>query len=186
MQTDGRIKRIAIVGGGTAGWIAASALARKVGRTCSIQLIESPDIPTIGVGEATIPGIIDFLKILGIDQQDFMRHTQATIKLAIRFVDWHHLGHRYWHPFGPFGVFVDRLPFYHFWHKARAEQLNVDLSHFSLEIAMAEGVSFLVKAVSTCRVPAQIMPDCCPVPVAPLEPSSRRLLGTQVIQFLSK
>jgi tryptophan halogenase len=143
MQTDGRIKRIAIVGGGTAGWIAASALARKVGRTCSIQLIESPDIPTIGVGEATIPGIIDFLKFLGIDQQDFMRHTQATIKLAIRFVDWHHLGHRYWHPFGPFGVFVDRLPFYHFWHKARAEQLNVDLSHFSLEIAMAEQNRFI-------------------------------------------
>jgi tryptophan halogenase len=143
MQSDRRIKRIAIVGGGTAGWIAASALARKVGRTCSIQLVESPDIPTVGVGEATIPGIIDFLKFLGIDQQDFMRHTQATIKLAIRFVDWHHLGHRYWHPFGPFGVFIDRLPFYHFWHKARAEQLNVELSHFNLEIAMAEQNRFI-------------------------------------------
>ena len=89
MQTDRRIKRIAIVGGGTAGWIAASALARKSGHSCSIHLIESPDIPTIGVGEATIPGIIDFLRFLGIDLQDFMRHTQATIKLAIRFVDWH-------------------------------------------------------------------------------------------------
>src|SRR6185436_18174681 len=143
MDTDNRIKRIAIVGGGTAGWIAASALARKVGRTCSIQLIESPDIPTVGVGEATIPGIIEFLKFLAIDLQDFMRHTQATIKLAIRFVDWHHLGHRYWHPFGAFGVFIDRLPFYHFWHKARAESLNVELSHFNLEIAMAEANKFI-------------------------------------------
>jgi tryptophan 7-halogenase len=143
MQTDRRIKRIAIVGGGTAGWIAASALARKIGHTCSIQLIESPDIPTIGVGEATIPGIIDFLRFLGIDQQDFIRHTQATIKLAIRFVDWQQIGHRYWHPFGAFGVFIDRLPFYHFWHKARAESLNVELSHFNLEIAMAEANKFI-------------------------------------------
>ena len=72
-----------------------------------------------------------------------MRHTQATIKLAIRFVDWHHIGHRYWHPFGAFGVFVDRLPFYHFWHKARAESLDVELSHFNLEIAMAEANKFI-------------------------------------------
>jgi len=143
MQTDRRIKRIAIVGGGTAGWIAASALGRKLGRTCSIQLIESPDIPTVGVGEATIPGIIDFLRFLGIDLQDFMRHTQATIKLAIRFVDWHHIGHRYWHPFGAFGVFIDRLPFYHFWHKARAQSLDVELTHFNLEIAMAEQNRFI-------------------------------------------
>lgn len=143
MQTDRRIKRIAIVGGGTAGWIAASALARKVGHMCSIQVIESPDIPTVGVGEATIPGIIDYINFLGIDLPDFMEHTQATIKLAIRFIDWHHLGHRYWHPFGPFGVFIERTPFYHFWHKAHALGLDVDLSHFNLEIALAEQNKFI-------------------------------------------
>jgi tryptophan halogenase len=143
MQTDRRIKRIAVVGGGTAGWIAASALARKLGRNCSIHLIESPDIPTIGVGEATIPGIIEFLRFLGIDQQDFMRHTRSTIKLAIRFSDWQHIGHRYWHPFGAFGVFIDRLPFYHFWHKARAQSLHVELDHFNLEIAMAQANKFI-------------------------------------------
>ena len=137
------IKRIAIVGGGTAGWIAASALAKKVGHTCSIQLIESPDIPTVGVGEATIPGIIDFIRFLGIEQNDFLEHVQATIKLAIRFIDWHHIGHRYWHPFGPFGVFIDRLPFYHFWHKAKANGLDVDLRDFNLEIAMAEQNRFI-------------------------------------------
>ncbi|MBB6092437.1 tryptophan halogenase [Povalibacter uvarum] len=143
MQSDHRIQRIAVIGGGTAGWIAASALARKVGRTCSIHLVESPDIPTIGVGEATIPGIIDFLKFLGVDQSDFIEHVQGTIKLGIRFNDWHHIGHRYWHPFGPFGVFIDRAPFYHVWHKARAQGLDVDLSHFNLEIAMAEQNKFI-------------------------------------------
>ena len=124
MQTDRRIKRIAVVGGGTAGWIAASALARKLGPACSIQLIESPDIPTVGVGEATIPASSTFSGSSGSTCRISSRHTQATIKLAIRFVDWHHIGHRYWHPFGAFGVFIDRLPFYHFWHKARAESLE--------------------------------------------------------------
>lgn len=143
MHTDRRIRRIVIVGGGTAGWIAASALSKKVGHTCSITLIESPDIPTVGVGEATIPGIIDFIRFLGIDLSDFMEHVQSTIKLAIRFIDWHHLGHQYWHPFGPFGVFIDRLPFYHFWQKARAAGHDVDLSHFNLEIAMAQQNKFI-------------------------------------------
>ena len=143
MGSDQRIQRIAIVGGGTAGWIAASALSRKLGATCSIHLIESPDIPTIGVGEATIPGIIDFINFLKIDQADFIEQVQATIKLGIHFIDWHHLGHRYWHPFGPLGVFIDRAPFYHFWHKSRAQGLDVDLAHFSLEIAMAEQNKFI-------------------------------------------
>jgi tryptophan halogenase len=141
--SDKRIKRIAIVGGGTAGWIAASALARKLGRTCSIHVIESPDIPTVGVGEATIPPIIDFIKFLNIDQNDFMTHVQSTIKLAIRFIDWRHLGHEYWHPFGPLGVFIDRQPFYHYLHKARAQGMDIDLGHFNLEIAMSQANKFI-------------------------------------------
>jgi tryptophan halogenase len=141
--SDRRIKRIAIIGGGTAGWIAASALARKLGRTCEIYLVESPDIPTVGVGEATIPAIIDFIKFLNIDQNDFIEQVQSTFKLAVGFIDWHHLGHRYWHPFGPFGLFIDRVPFYHFWHKARAEGLNVELRHFNLEIGMCQENKFI-------------------------------------------
>jgi tryptophan halogenase len=143
VQRPRAIKTIAIIGGGTAGWIAASMLARKVGRNCAIHLIESPDIPTVGVGEATIPPILDLLQLLGLDQQDFMKHTQSTIKLAIRFVDWRHLGHLYWHPFGPFGASMDRLPFHHFWHKAQAMGLDADLAHFNLEIAMAEKNKFI-------------------------------------------
>jgi tryptophan halogenase len=144
MVHDNRIQTIAVVGGGTAGWMAASALARVLrGSGIGIHLIESPDIPTVGVGEATIPPIIDFLRFLGVDVNDFVMHTQATYKLAIRFRDWLRLGHQYWHPFGHFGATIDRRRFYHFFQKARAQGLDVDVSHFSLEIAMAEANKFI-------------------------------------------
>src|SRR5215831_4015230 len=142
-QPNNRIQHIVIVGGGTAGWVAASALARKLNGTCAITLIESPDIPTVGVGEATIPAIVDFIKFLNIDQNDFIANVQGAIKLGIRFDDWRRVGHRYWHPFGPFGVFIDRVPFYHFWHKARALGLDVDFKHFNLEIAMSLEKKFI-------------------------------------------
>jgi tryptophan halogenase len=144
MASSGRIERIAIVGGGTAGWVAASLLARQLGTSCRIELIESADIPTIGVGEATIPGILEFLRLLRIDQNDFVAEVQATYKLGIQFTDWHHIGHRYWHPFGAFGTGIDRLPFHHFWLKARALGLPEEEKHrLNLEIAMAEAGKFI-------------------------------------------
>ncbi len=144
MEGRRQINSIAIVGGGTAGWFAASILARMLRGRCAIRLIESPDIPTVGVGEATVPGIVDLLfKFLKIDQNDFMEKCQATIKLAIRFKDWRTLGHSFWHPFGLFGVTIDRIPFHHFWHKAKAQGLEVDASHFNLEIALAAADKFI-------------------------------------------
>ncbi|HZF15439.1 MAG TPA: tryptophan halogenase family protein [Steroidobacteraceae bacterium] len=140
---DRRIRRIAIVGGGTAGWMAASALARLLGNTCSIQLIESAEIGTVGVGEATIPPILDFLRFLDIDQNNFVEQTQATFKLGIAFKDWLRPGHKYWHPFGVFGTQINRHPFYHFWHKARAQGLEPAVEHFSLEKAMGEANKFI-------------------------------------------
>src|ERR1700737_2024401 len=84
-----RIRSIAIVGGGTAGWVAASMLARSLpGTGTVITLIESPEIGTVGVGEATIPPIIDLLRFLSINEEDFVRHTNATYKLGIKFSDW--------------------------------------------------------------------------------------------------
>ena len=138
-----RIRRIAIVGGGTAGWMAASTLARILGDRCSIQLIESAEIGTVGVGEATIPPIVDFLRFLSIDLDNFVARTQATYKLGIGFRDWLRPGHRYWHPFGLFGTQINRVPFYHYWHKAKAQGLDPALASFNVEIALAEANKFI-------------------------------------------
>src|SRR5579862_2593408 len=116
------VRNIAIVGGGTAGWIAASMLARSLpGTGTRITVIESPDIGTVGVGEATIPPIIDLLRYLSINEADFVRHTRSTFKLGIKFHDWQRIGSSYWHPFGTFGAPVNRRPFFHAWQHAAAD-----------------------------------------------------------------
>jgi tryptophan 7-halogenase len=136
---DKRIGSIAIVGGGTAGWLAASMLARALpGTGITVTVIESPEIGTIGVGEATIPPIIDLLRFLSINEGDFVRHTNATYKLGIKFYDWKETGHTYWHPFGTFGAAIQRRPFHHCWHKARALGFAPRLNDFSLCAALAE------------------------------------------------
>ena len=136
---DKRIGSIAIVGGGTAGWLAASMLARALpGTGITVTVVESPEIGTIGVGEATIPPIIDLLRFLSINEADFVRHTNATYKLGIKFHDWKQTGHTYWHPFGTFGAAIHRRPFHHCWHKARALGLEPRLNDFSLCAALAD------------------------------------------------
>src|ERR1700736_3891098 len=142
-QNGKRIASVAIVGGGTAGWVAASMLARVLpGTGTTITVIESPEIGTIGVGEATIPPIIDLLRFLSIDEGDFVRHTQATYKLGIKFRDWKELGHIYWHPFGTFGAPINRRPFHHCWHKARASGLEPRFNDFSLCAALGDEGKF--------------------------------------------
>jgi tryptophan halogenase len=137
------IKRIAIVGGGTAGWMAASILARALpGTGTVISVIESPDIGTVGVGEATIPPIVDLLRFLNINEADFVRHTQATYKLGIKFNDWLRTGHSYWHPFGTFGSMINLRPFHHAWHKARADGLAPRFNDFSLCAALGDARRF--------------------------------------------
>jgi tryptophan halogenase len=142
-MTDRAIRSIAIVGGGTAGWMAASLLAQVLrGTGCAITLVESPDIGIVGVGEATIPPILDFLKLIEVDLDAFVRDTQATFKLGIKFQDWSRVGESYWHPFGTFGVSIDRRPFHHVWHKARAEGLEMSVPHHSLAAALGEAGRF--------------------------------------------
>jgi len=136
---DKRIRSIAILGGGTAGWVSASLLARALhGQNCVITVIESPEIGTVGVGEATIPPITDFLKFLGINEADFIRHTQATFKLGIRFPDWRRPGHAYWHPFGTFGSTINRRPFHHYWLAAKAKGWAQHFDDFSLCAALGD------------------------------------------------
>jgi tryptophan halogenase len=140
---DRRIRSIAIVGGGTAGWVAASILARALpGTGTVITVIESPEIGTIGVGEATIPPIIDLLRFLSISEDDFIRYTNATFKLGIKFTDWKAPGSSYWHPFGTFGAPISRRPFHHFWHRARALGTEPRLDEFSLCASMGEAGRF--------------------------------------------
>jgi tryptophan halogenase len=142
MTSDQRIRQIAIVGGGTAGWIAASILVRTLPPDCSITVIESPDIGTVGVGEATIPPFMDLLRLLAIDEADFIRETRATYKLGIQFEDWGRSGERYWHPFGTFGSTINRRPFFHYWHRARSAGLPLQFNDYSLCAMLAEQGKF--------------------------------------------
>ena len=135
------IRRIAIIGGGTAGWMAAAAFSRVLDlNTCQVDLVESEMIGTVGVGEATIPPLRLFNQMLGIDEADFVRKTQATFKLGIRFQDWLREDHAYFHPFGQYGVDFDSVPFHQYLMRAQALGDHGSLSDYSLaEIAAEKG-----------------------------------------------
>ncbi len=117
--SDRRIRQVVIVGGGSAGWMAAAALSRAFGGACRTTLVESDEIGTVGVGEATIPPIRTFNQMLGLDEAEFMRRTQGSFKLGIQFVDWARQGQRYFHPFGPHGLAFDLSPLHQHWLRAR-------------------------------------------------------------------
>ncbi|MEQ1725791.1 MAG: tryptophan halogenase family protein [Sphingopyxis sp.] len=137
-----RVTRVVILGGGTAGWMTATGLARTFGHTLAITLLESEEIGTVGVGEATIPTIHWFNELIGLDETEFMRATKASFKLGIEFVDWARPGHRYFHPFGSYGAQLPGVAFHHRWLKACAEGLLMPLSALSLAGQLASDGRF--------------------------------------------
>lgn len=132
-----RVKSVVILGGGTAGWMTASALAKTFGEGLKITLLESDEIGTVGVGEATIPTIHWFNRLIGLDEPTFFKATGASFKLGIEFVDWARPGHRYFHPFGRYGVPMSGVVFHHRWLKAQAEGCDLPLGAFSLAERLA-------------------------------------------------
>lgn len=137
------IQRFVIAGGGTAGWIAAATLARIFqGKDVQIALVESDEIGIIGVGEATIPPILDVIASLGIDLTEFVQATQASFKWGIRFEDWHTKGQGYFHPFGVLGRRIDGHEFYQCWLKCRAQGDTTPLMAHSPEAVLAEQQKF--------------------------------------------
>ena len=134
---DQRLRRIVIAGGGTAGWMAAAAIARTMGRAVDVTLIESDAIGTIGVGESTIPPLLAFNRLLGIKEADFMRATQATFKLGIAFDGWKEPGHSYFHSFGLTGKDHWSAGFQHFWLHGREKGHDQPYDDYCLELVAA-------------------------------------------------
>ena len=137
-MSDLRIKRVVIVGGGTAGWMTAAVFSRAMGESLDIHVVESDAIGTVGVGESTIPQIRNVNQFLGIDEDAMLRATSATFKLAIQYNDWVRPGHSYLHAFGDVGMSLGPLPFQQYWLRRRAESGAEDLATYSLNATAAK------------------------------------------------
>jgi len=145
-MTDNRIKNIVIVGGGSAGWMVAAAFAKVFDGAYSIRLIESEEIGTIGVGEATVPHLKLYNQTLEINETEFIKQTQGTFKLGIEFVDWARRGDKYIHGFGQIGHDHGMLPFHQYWLKAHRQGKASGLDDYSLNAAASLKGKFMTSA----------------------------------------
>ena len=130
-------KKVIVIGGGTAGWMAASALGKMLPHVCTVELIESAEIGIVGVGEATLPHLRAFIETLGLDEAEFMAATHATYKLGIEFRDFGKPGDRYLHPFGDFGRPLNDVPFLQYWLRVRASGQGGDIGDYCVANVMA-------------------------------------------------
>jgi tryptophan halogenase len=138
-------RRVVIAGGGTAGWLAAAALAQQLGSLLDITLVESEEIGTIGVGESTIPTARAFHRLIGLDERRFMSETGATFKLGIAFENWARIGDRYIHAFGETGQSTWMGAFHHFWLEAREQGFGGDFGDYCLELQAADAGRFAIR-----------------------------------------
>ena len=139
----GRVSEIVIVGGGTAGWMTAAALSKVLNRSYSIRLVESEEIGTVGVGEATIPMIKLYNAALDLDENQFVRETMGSFKLGIEFVNWGRLGDSYIHGFGKIGQDLGLVPFYQYWLKMHQAGKAASLDDYSINTYAARRNKFM-------------------------------------------
>lgn len=138
-----RVRKVVIVGGGTAGWITAAGICSIIpAAKIAVELVESEAIGIIGVGEATLPHLRGFNNRIGVDEVEFIRATQATFKLGIEFVNWGRQGDRYIHPFGQHGIMNDGIEFHHFWRKLAGEEETGPIEDYALPIVAARQARF--------------------------------------------
>ena len=138
-----QIKHITIAGGGTAGWMTAAALSSMLDtQSVEVTLVESEDIGTVGVGEATIPDIASFNKMLGIKETDFLKASKGTFKLGIEFSDWGKLGDKYFHPFGTHGVDMNGIDFHQYWLHLKQAGNNSSIEDYSMCALSARQMKF--------------------------------------------
>ncbi len=142
MSDSRHIKKIVVAGGGTAGWMAAAALSKVMGKVLDITVVESDQIGTVGVGEATIPTLINYNRLLGIDEQEFMTAVKGTFKLGIEFVNWKQNNHSYIHSFGITGKDHWTAGFQHFWMRGLKEGIDRDFGDYCLELVAAQQNKF--------------------------------------------
>jgi tryptophan halogenase len=132
------VKNVVIVGGGTAGWMAAASFAKLLGKSISVTLIESDEISTVGVGEATVPPLILLNRYLEINEQEFLAFVKGSIKLGISFENWKNVNENYFHMFGTPGKDTWAASFQHFWLRGKELGVNHPLGDYSLEHKAAE------------------------------------------------
>jgi tryptophan halogenase len=142
-MSSAAINDIVIVGGGTAGWMAAAAFSKVAHGRYRIRVVESDEIATVGVGEATIPGIKLFNRALQIDENEFLRMTQGTFKLGIEFVNWGRIGDRYMHGFGTIGQDAGAVACHHYWLKQRMTGQAADLAALSINTLAAKQSKYM-------------------------------------------
>ncbi|WP_040391768.1 tryptophan halogenase family protein [Cellvibrio sp. BR] len=132
-----KVKKVVIVGGGTAGWMAAASFAKLLGKSVAVILVESDEISTVGVGEATVPPLILLNRYLGINEQELLTFVKGTIKLGISFENWKNINDRYIHSFGHTGKDTWAASFQHFWRRGLDIGVDDPLGDYSLEYAAA-------------------------------------------------
>jgi len=142
--TTQKVKKVVIVGGGTAGWMAAAAVSKLIGKNLDISLVESDEIGTVGVGEATIPTMITLHQLLGINEREFMAEVQATFKLGIEFANWKNVGESYIHSFGFTGEDCWAAGFQHFWLRGKQQGVSGEFGDYCAELQAAKANKFAV------------------------------------------